>query len=44
MSITLCDYYYTFCLEDCPDDDMCRCPFFAAEYEEYHQYTIWELI
>ncbi len=44
MSISLCPYYYSFCTLDCPLDDTFECPFFEAEFEEYHQYSIWELI
>lgn len=39
-----CKYYYSFCPEDCPFDDTFECPFFASEFEEFYQYSIWELI
>ena len=44
MSLFICENYYTFCPADCPFDDSFQCPFFEAEVEEYHQYSIWELI
>ena len=44
----MCDFYYGYCLADCPFDGTSECPFFESDFDDdvftFEQISIWELI